>query len=161
MRSRQVWGHESLQSCPTLCNPIDYNLEGSSAHGILQARILEWVAIPFSRGSSQPRDRTLDSCISGRFFTARVTREAPLPFYFTIKTLIAYEHCSKQRPKRYKLNQETKHGMTTATVKLLFSTCLCPMYLMWLVRIPGLGFHLQSESTDTLTCSPNHRQQQQ
>ena len=54
MRSRQVWGHESLQSCPTLCNPIDYNLEGSSVHGIRQARILEWVAIPFSRGSSNP-----------------------------------------------------------------------------------------------------------
>ena len=69
MRSRQVWGHESLLSCPTLCNPIDCNLEGFSVHGILQARILEWVAIPFSRGSSQPRDRTLDSCIASRFFT--------------------------------------------------------------------------------------------
>ena len=40
------------QSCPTLCNPMDYSLPGSSVHGILQARILEWVAIPFSRGSS-------------------------------------------------------------------------------------------------------------
>ena len=46
------------QSCPTLCDPIDCSLSGSSAHGILWARILEWVAIPFSRGSSQPRDRT-------------------------------------------------------------------------------------------------------
>ena len=43
------------QSCLTLCDPMDYNLPGSSVHGILQARILEWVAIPFSRGSSQPR----------------------------------------------------------------------------------------------------------
>ena len=46
------------QSCPTLCNPIDCSLPGSSVHGILQARILGWVASPLSRGSSQPRDRT-------------------------------------------------------------------------------------------------------
>ena len=45
------------QSCPTLCHPIDCSLPGSSVHGILQARILEWVTIPFSRRSSQPRDR--------------------------------------------------------------------------------------------------------
>ena len=44
------------QSCLTLCDPMDYSLPGSSVHGILQARILEWVAIPFSRVSSQPRD---------------------------------------------------------------------------------------------------------
>ena len=46
------------QSCPTLCKPMNCSLQGSSVHGILQARILEWVAIPFSRGSSLPRDRT-------------------------------------------------------------------------------------------------------
>ena len=45
------------QSCPTLCDPIDCISPGSSVHGILQARVLEWVAIPFSRGSSRPRDR--------------------------------------------------------------------------------------------------------
>ena len=56
------------QSSPTLCDPVDYSLPGSSVHGILQARILEWVAIPFSRGSSQPRDRTQVSRIAGRFF---------------------------------------------------------------------------------------------
>ena len=43
---------KSLQSCPTLCDPMDHNLPGSSAHGILQVRILEWVAMPSSRGSS-------------------------------------------------------------------------------------------------------------
>ena len=47
---------QSLQPCPSLCDPMDYSQTGSSVHGILQARILEWVAIPFSRGSSQPRD---------------------------------------------------------------------------------------------------------
>ena len=57
------------QSCPTLCYTIDYISPGSSVHGILQARILEWVPIFFSRGSSRPRDQTLVSCITGRFFT--------------------------------------------------------------------------------------------
>ena len=55
--------------CLTLCDSVVYTLSGSSVHGILQARILEWVAIPFSRGSSQPRDRTRVSCITSRFFT--------------------------------------------------------------------------------------------
>ena len=49
---------------PTLCDPVDYTV-----HGILQVRVLKWVAIPFSEGSSQPRDRTQVSCIAGRFFT--------------------------------------------------------------------------------------------
>ena len=61
------------QLCLTLCNPMDCSLPGSSVHGILQARILEWVAISFSRGSSWPRDWTHVSCVSypGRwgFFT--------------------------------------------------------------------------------------------
>ena len=53
------------QSYPTLCNPMDYIV-----HGIPQARILEWVAYPFSRGSSQPRDQTQVSLIAGGFFTS-------------------------------------------------------------------------------------------
>ena len=51
------------QSCPTPCNPMDCSLPGSSVHGIFQAIVLEWIAIPFSRGSSLPRDRTQVSCI--------------------------------------------------------------------------------------------------
>ena len=58
-------------SCLTHCDPIDYTV-----HGILQARILEWVAFPFSRGSSQPRDQTQVSRTAGRFFTSWATREA-------------------------------------------------------------------------------------
>ena len=61
------------QSCLTLCDPLDYTV-----HGILQARILEWVDFPFSRGSSQPRDWTQVSRIAGRFFTSWATREAYL-----------------------------------------------------------------------------------
>ena len=54
--------------CPALCDPVDGSPPGSSIHGILQARILEWVAISFSRGSSWPRDRTQVSRIAGRCF---------------------------------------------------------------------------------------------
>ena len=53
------------QSCPSVCDPMD-----DIVHGILQARKLEWVAAPFSRGSSQPRDRIQVSHIAGRFFTS-------------------------------------------------------------------------------------------
>ena len=65
-----------MQSCPTLCDPMDWSLPGSSVHGILQRRILEWVAIPFSRVSSWPRDQTWVSCIAGRVLTIWATREA-------------------------------------------------------------------------------------
>ena len=61
------WG-EVAQSCPTLCDPVDCNLLSFSIHGILQARILQWIAISFSRGSSWPRDRTWVSHIGGRCF---------------------------------------------------------------------------------------------
>ena len=79
-RDREAWhaavhGVENVKEvtwpCPTLCDPMDYTV-----HGILQARIVEWVVFLFYRGSSQPRDRTQVSCIAGGFFTNQVTREA-------------------------------------------------------------------------------------
>ena len=71
---------EVSQSCQTLCDPVDCSPPGSSIHGILQARILEWVAISSSRGSSRPRDWTWVSFIAGRFFTIWATREAQFLF---------------------------------------------------------------------------------
>ena len=65
----------STQSCLTLCDPMDCSLPGSSVHWIFQARILEWVTISFSRGSSQPRDWTGVSCIAGRLLAVWATRE--------------------------------------------------------------------------------------
>ena len=65
-----------IQSCLTLCSPMHCSLPGSSVCGILQARVLEWVAIPFSRVSIKPRDWTRVSCIAGRFFTTWATRES-------------------------------------------------------------------------------------
>ena len=70
---------ESL-SCVRLLRPIDYTiaLPDSSVHEIPQARILEWAAVSFSRGSSQPQDQIRVSCIAGGFITMRGTREAQL-----------------------------------------------------------------------------------
>ena len=67
---------KSFQLCLTLCDPMDCSLSGSSVHGILQATILEWITIPFYRGSSWPRDWTQVFCIAGRFFTVWATRKA-------------------------------------------------------------------------------------
>ena len=71
---------ESLvtQLCPTLCDPMDCRLPDSSVCGIFQARVLEWVAISFSRGSSRPRDQTRVSHIVGTHFTVWATREVIL-----------------------------------------------------------------------------------
>jgi len=62
------------QLCPILCDPVDYTV-----HGILQARILEWVAFPFSRESSQTRDWTQVSHIAARYFTSWTTRKVQYP----------------------------------------------------------------------------------
>ena len=82
-------------SCPTLCNSMDNSLPGSSVDGILGQKILEWVAIPFSRESSWPRDQTWVSCIADRLFTIWVIREAQskcysYPQYHIMKV---YSHC--------------------------------------------------------------------
>ena len=69
---------EVAQSCLTLCDPKGCSLPGSSVHGIFQAIVLEWIAISFSRGSSQPRDRTLVSRIVDRCFTVWATRTSPI-----------------------------------------------------------------------------------
>ena len=82
------------QSCLTLCDPMDCSPPGSSVHGILQARILEWVAISFSRGSSQLSDQTQVSHIAGGFFTSWAIKEAPTTlnalFIYTNKALLIY-----------------------------------------------------------------------
>ena len=72
---KMQWNSHSVG--PTHRDPIDCSLPGSSVYGILQVRILEWVAIPFSRGCSQPRDWTQVSCTAGRFFTIWATRAVP------------------------------------------------------------------------------------
>ena len=79
--TNQILSHKVMlvaQLRPTLCPP------GSSVHGILQARIPEWVAMPFSRGSSWPKDQTRISHLAGRFFTVWTTKEAPAAIIFSM-----------------------------------------------------------------------------
>ena len=88
------------QSCPTLCDPMDCSPPGSS--GILQVRILQWVAIPFSRGSSHPRDQTWFSCMARRFFTIRTTREAHIPnnlvgYHVWVKEYLKVSTCHRYK----------------------------------------------------------------
>ena len=71
----------ATQSCPTLCDPMDFNPPGSSVHGILQAKILRWVAISFSRASSPPRDRTRVPWIAGWFFTTEPLQHRSGPVF--------------------------------------------------------------------------------
>ena len=76
MKKISLLKSEVTQSCPTLCDPMACSLPGSSVRGIFQAIVLEWIAISFSRGSSQPRDQTQVSRIVDRHFTIWATREA-------------------------------------------------------------------------------------
>ena len=85
---------EVAQSCPTPSDPMGCSLPGSSIHGIFQARVLEWVAISFSRGSSQPRDRTWVSCIAGRCFTLSANICLNIFKVFIINLLNKYILCS-------------------------------------------------------------------
>ena len=77
MHCNQKNESEVAQLCLTLCDPMDCSLPGSSFHGIFQTKIVEWVAISFSRGSSQPKDRTQVSHIAGRCFNLWATRADP------------------------------------------------------------------------------------
>ena len=102
MLIKYQWKSESVsQSCLALCNSMDCSPPGSSAHGILQARILEWVVIPFSRGSSQPRDQTQVSQIAGRFFSIWATRDAPLSTRNSSKCSICIIAFNSNNPKRW------------------------------------------------------------
>ena len=75
-------------SCPTLCDPMDCSPPGSSVHGILQARILEWVTTPFSMRFSQPRDHTWVSRITGRFFTIWAIRRLEIPILYALWLIV-------------------------------------------------------------------------
>ena len=75
---------EIAQSCLILCDPVDFSLPGSSVHGIFQAKVLEWVAISFSRGSSWPRDRTQISHIVGRCLLSELPGNYLAPKYFSL-----------------------------------------------------------------------------
>ena len=94
-----------VQSCPTLCDPTDLSLPGPSVQGILQARILEWFAISFSRGSSQPRDQTQVSGIASRFFITEPPGEKLTLEKGTWKDQARYPESSKR------IHQGSRQGL--------------------------------------------------
>ena len=118
---------------------MDYSLPGSPVHGISQARILEWVAISFSRGSSWPRDQIQVSCIAGRFFTIWATREAQ----------------GSQTKKKKVTSNKRKYMITFSHFDK--SMCVCvDMFkdIKWKVALksdPWLSLHLMANSSPSLT----------
>ena len=132
---------ESLQSCPTLCHSTDYSLPGSSVHRILQVKILEWVAMPSTRGSSWPRDRTQVSHIAGRFFTIWATRETHLKCRKMIKT------CWMQCPCVLRPNHP-EHTVALASPVVsswwVSSLWLTPSTHLWTL----IGSRLQNNSSE-------------
>ena len=102
---------KSLQLCLFVCDPIDCSPPGSSVHGILQARKLRWVAMPSSRGSSQPRDHTrisMSLALADRFFTTSKTSEAPSKAYIGVQTL--YYSC--KFPDEFEIISQLKAAHT-------------------------------------------------
>ena len=119
---------KGAQSCPRLCNHMDCSPPGSSVHGILQARILEWVTISFCRGSSQRRDHTWISCLAGGFFTVWATRAALLirssrAGFLTLQNLmpddLRWSWCNNKRNKVHNkcnaLESSQKHATPPPT----------------------------------------------
>ena len=136
------------QSCLTFCNSVDYSLPGSSVHVILLARILEWVAIPFSSGSSWPRDWIQFFCIAGRFFTIWA-REALL--YTVPKALRNKSLCWAERDR---LGVWDWHYTQCYTVLcLVMSDSLWPHGLLS-ARLPCLWGFSRQEYWSGLPCSP-------
>ena len=126
---------KSLQLCPILCDPMDCSPPGSSVHGILQARILEQIAIPFSRESSLPMDWTWVSYIASRFFTIWGTREA-LWYKRKVKfSLVMFHIDCMMRIFPYILK----------FILLCFNFSVCLLenskYLMWLTSVTALYFY--------------------
>ena len=126
---------EFAQLCPTLCDPMDSSLPGSSVHGIFQARVLEWVTISFSRGSSWPKDWTQVSCIAGRHFTLWATREAHRVFL-----ILHYHVCSGliKIPKDIFMKFDEWHlkfKWTTQRIeKIMLNTGQSTVISRWLIK---------------------------
>ena len=102
------------RSCLTLCNPIDCSLLGSSVHGISQAKILEWVAIPCSRGLSRPRDQTLISCL-GR----QILYHLGSPYsFFHLRVFNDPSHSWLQTSWKFKYRRKNKNSLDSHTIPL-------------------------------------------
>ena len=116
-----------LLSRVRLCNPMDYTVPG-----ILQARILEWAAFPFSRGSSQPRDRTQISCIADGFLTSWAMRETPV-----WSEVMAKKHSAQFPSTRETIGVSSSWNGFASQPSALSSTPSCPCWLQ--MKLPRRG----------------------
>ena len=132
---------KSLQSCPILCDPMDYSLLGPSVYEVLQARILEWVAMPCSRGSSWPRDWThisYVSCISRQVLYTNATWEAHVD-------LDILKMCMKQ-------NLALPWSATTCTTHALLSLGMINLFIIFMT-VESLDFEYSSNVHFLLVCT--------
>ena len=140
-----------------MCNPMDYSPPGSSVCGIIQARVLEWVAISFSRRSSRPRDWTWVSCIAGRFFTLWATTcqfVADKPFHILQKLaggLCCGVNCSLlevQKPQNWATGVDVRGGSSCVTNSSWLELCQSDRFWTWHFRqkafCPGSSESLNS-----------------
>jgi len=120
------------QSRPTLCHLMDYSPPGSSVHGIIQASILEWVAMPSSRGSSQPKDPTQVSHIAGEFFTVWATREVHIYVYMYVNVYM------------YQVTSVTVwlYVVQISSMPDIASINLCQIPLNWSKRISRVKYNI-------------------
>ena len=125
------WVSEVTQSCPTLCDPMDCSLPDSSIHGIFQARILEWVAISFSRRSSWSRDWTQVSHIVGRRFIVWGTREARILHY---SVYIAFIGTGKQKIHVTCFMLTFAFSKWSGTEPYMSPRCACKCTQRWTIR---------------------------
>ena len=134
LRTEVKWG-EVAQLCLILCDPMDCSLTGSSVHGIFQTRILEWVAISFSRGSSRPRDRTRVSCIVGSCFTVWATREVVTKWIL----LVRYESSIKWIINKFNMSHTFKSLLVDYVIIYVYETNLC--FISSILQFSFLLFH--------------------
>ena len=135
-----------VHSCSNVCDPLDCSPRGSSVHVLFQARILEWVAIPFSRGSSHPRDQTQLFCIAGGFFTIWATRVHSSVEHLILMCLLTM--CSSSLKKC--LFSSFAHFSFRLFAFLMWScrNCLCmldiTLYQSYHLQVNMLSFHFVS-----------------
>ena len=151
---------ESHYSCLTLCDPMDCSLPGSSVQEILQARILEWVAISFFRGSSQPRDRIWASRIVGRCFTIWATKEVSMRYYYIpirmsiIKNISHSKFCWEGRVTIKYFWGECKIIKTTLERAYDFKRSeICTYYMMSRLSNFTFAFHFHALEKEMATHS--------
>ena len=138
----------ATQSCLTLCEPMDCSTPGFTVHGILQAGRLEWVACPFSRGSSRPGNRTQVSCIAGRFFTSWATREARniSLIYSLLKTCKIQKSSEKTTKTMHNPSIQKHRQMLIVGVFPPQSFSVTYTHIFLLLNHMVYGIHLQSYS---------------